>query len=383
MANVVVVVPGWLSPNEDDSVLRPGPSAVAAMARRAKIERLTWAVSAETPEAAWLGIDPERVRLASGPLAVAALGADPPARSVHFQVSLLSLTDGRISPLGSELEPDVRRRVAELGQRLDTRRLTTVWGPGTEHGLVWEDGSIDLACTSPDRLGDRTMAECLPEGDGESMLRRFVDDSVNLLADEEFNRRRMEEGLPPANILWPWGPGFRNPVPNLLLERGRPLRVESRSLRLQGLARLAKATHGRLDSMGSGTATRLDSALASAQSGCDCVLVIDAVEAMRAEGRLEEVDWLTHEIDRRLLRPLWESTADNRSRLSVVALRPGAAAPGAPPTSDCVGLAMTVGAKLRAENVYPFDERSLDERTLNRRPVWQAIEEALVWQAVE
>lgn len=383
MANVVVIVPGWLSSTEDDSVLRPGPSALVEMARLGRIERLTWATSVETPEAAWLGIDPERVRLASGPLAVAALGADPPARSVHFQVSLLSLSDGRISPLRSELEPEVRRRVCELGRKLDTRRLTTVWGSGTEHGLVWEGGSIDLACTSPDQIGDRPMGECLPEGDGESMLRRFIDDSVNLLADEEFNQRRIEEGLPPANILWPWGPGFRNPVPNLLLERGRPLNVESRSLRLQGLARLAKATHGRLDAMGAGTAIKFDAVLASTRSGSDCVVVIDAVEELRAEGKLEEVDWLTHEIDHRLLRPLWEATAASRSRLNVVALRPLATASGTVGAAECAGLLMTVGAKLRAENVYPFDERSLDERALNRRPAWQAIEEALVWQAVE
>lgn len=383
MANVVVVVPGWLGETEDDSFLRGGAPTLSSSARYGRIERLTWSGPVETPEAVWLGIDPREVRLQPGPLVVAALGADPPARSVHFQVSLLSLDDGRLSPVGTDLDRATVRRVREVGRRLDTKRLTTLWGSGTEHGLVWEGGSLDLGCTSPDRIEGRPMRACLPEGDGESMLRRFVDDSVNLLAEEEFNLRRVDEGLPPANVLWPWGPGFRNPVPNLLLERGRPLRVVSASLRMQGLARLAKASHGSVPSLGPGSATRIESIVQACRAGEDCVALIDDFERLRAQGKLDEVERLTHEVDRRLLGPLRDGAVGDRGRLSVVATRPGVSAPEADHKIECAGLMLTVGAKLHVENVYPFDERSLDERALTKRPTWQAIEEALVWQAVE
>ena len=83
------------------------------------------------------------------------------------------------------------------------------------------------------------MKDVLPEGDNEPALRRFIDDSINLLSELEFNAERLDKGLLPVNLLWPWGQGIRTDVPNLALMRGAPATVLSDSLRLEGVARLA------------------------------------------------------------------------------------------------------------------------------------------------
>lgn len=76
------------------------------------------------------------------------------------------------------------------------------------------------------------------------MLRRFIDDSINLLGEQEFNLRRIDEGLAPVNLIWPWGQGFPPVIPNLALQRGTPCHVLSPALGLRGLSKMCGYTHG-------------------------------------------------------------------------------------------------------------------------------------------
>ncbi|CAN5681895.1 hypothetical protein BH11ARM2_BH11ARM2_33830 [soil metagenome] len=183
-------------------------------------------------EAAYLGMRPDQGQLAPGPLMVSALRADPPERSTHFHLALLSVDDnGQVHETEGELEPGVL-------DRLRTRSLVPIPGYGKQHGLVWENVGSLRTVAARETVG-RSLRESLPEGDPERALRRLIDDSTNLLTESEANRRLRDEGKAPANLLWPWGAGIRLPVPNLALERLTPARVSSRSWRLAGLSRLA------------------------------------------------------------------------------------------------------------------------------------------------
>ena len=194
-----------------------------------------------TPEAAWLGLPP--LAVADGPLIVAALGAEPPERTMQFHLSVLGL-DGVLAtpPPPSREEESVLR---PLLRRLDTKRLTAVPGEGLDHGLVL-DGWWDLGTKSPEEALGRPMAESLPEGDLEPLLRRYLDDSVNLLSELAINERRRDEGIVPLNVLWPWGHGAPRRLTNLALLRGEALTVASDSLRMRGMARLAGYRPARL-----------------------------------------------------------------------------------------------------------------------------------------
>jgi 2,3-bisphosphoglycerate-independent phosphoglycerate mutase len=306
-----------------------------------------------SPEAAYLGLDPALTRIASGPLVVAALGAEPPPKSVHFHLSLISFEDDHVAPIPLIVPAADLEIIKNAVGKLDTRTLTIVWGDNLDHGLVWEDGSIDLGTSPPTGQLSPYRAH-LPEGDGEPLLRRFIDDSINLLGELELNQRRIDEGLPPVNCLWPWGQGFRPALADLGLRRGRSAIVESSSLRLQGLCKLVGYRHNPRSSFGAGTSVRLERLLTSSAD----IIVLDQIREFRSKDQLEEAKWLTAEIDRRLFEPWAVATEDEPIEILVLTT-------GAP-----VGLALHYRSNRDLANSIPFDERATQD-SLTRSPLWE------------
>lgn len=314
------------------------------LAERSEVFPLRW----RGTETELLGLAPGSVQLDEGPLTVASMGADPPARSVHFRVTPLGLVDGcprrpRPEPTAEELA-----RIASLAKKLDTPSLRFL-AEGDLMALVWERGSLDLATTPPHELADRPLKAVLPEGDGEPTLRRFIDDGINLLHEEEFNLRRIDEGHDPVDVLWPWGQGFRAELPNLPLARGKTASFASNSVRLEGISRLARYRHHDRATFGRGTALQLEALSTWSLKQETSVIWIREPGAFRREGTDEmrgEYEWLLRELDSRFLRPLAE-----REEPPLLAIL----APGNP------GLGFIFDPEKPAIAKLPFDERALEE----------------------
>jgi 2,3-bisphosphoglycerate-independent phosphoglycerate mutase len=367
MRRIVLVVPEWLGDPGSESLLRGRLPTLERLSERGRLVRLRESSEASsTPEAAWLGMDPLKVQLAQGPLTVAAFGADPPFRSVHFHLSLMSLDEQeQAHPIPFDIPDHQLRAVLEQAERLNTRSLTLVRGEQADHGLVWEEGSLDLGVATPLDVAGKPLTGHLPEGDGERILRRYIDDSVNLLGELVFNEERVDQGLPPLNLLWPWGPGFREVVPNLSLLRGEPAWVESSSLRLQGLARLASYRHGDRASFGRGLSTRLERILDAVERHSLTFAVIGAISRFRQQNQLEEAEFFSREIDQRLLNPLMERSELEPLSLAVVA-----------PRASGDGLALIFDSRRPEESVVPFDERALEDRRIPSLETWKVVEQA-------
>ncbi|ARU41059.1 hypothetical protein CCB80_07855 [Armatimonadetes bacterium Uphvl-Ar1] len=116
-------------------------------------------------------------------------------------------------------------------------------GEGLIHGLVWEDGSLDLGCFEPEKIVGDAWNSRLPEGDGELALRMLIEDSLNLFDGLEINRRRADDGLPKLNLLWPHSFGFEPDLPNLALRRGNVAHFWSGDIALEGMANLVGYRH--------------------------------------------------------------------------------------------------------------------------------------------
>ena len=321
MRRTVLILPSLLSMPNGDSYLRQNLPSLAALTEMGEISRVSEIPASETPEAFVLGMGTRIVELQQGPLTVSALGFDPPERSTHFHLSLMSLIDGvasipSVKPLPADL--DILMTAAK---RLDTKLLTVLRGEQLDHALVWE-ALGDIGTTSAIQVHGKAIKGHRPEGDGETTLRRFVDDSINLLSELELHERRIDEGLPPFNLLWPWGQGVRTTVPNLALRRGEPAVVESSSMRLAGLTRLAGYKHGDREKLGTGLATKLRSLADRMLSKTVSIAYLDVADGLRQGNKAEEIDWFIRELDRELIKPILSDHLKTPSRFTLISPGP-------------------------------------------------------------
>lgn len=338
MSRAVLALPGLLDVPEGEPFL-PRNATLESLAAHGRVQR----TAAPRSLGEWLGLEPEEADLAFGPLVVAALGADPPERSTSFALEVLGLE-------GDDLQPPPSLTRAEHGEivaaarKLDTRRLTLVANDASPHGLVWEDWGEFEALSPSDAVG-KPFAESMPKGDGERDLRRYIEDSANLLAELELNRRRQGEGLPVAGVLWPFAPGMRRLVPNLALRYG-PIPVTGGDIGLRGLARLAGLRHTPAPS-GRGLDLPWSDLRAAAGSG---ILVIPEFARLREQERFEEGRWLADRLVTQFLVPILEELAtDERRSLTVVASGPAG------------GLTLELRGRPNLESGPPFDERAFED----------------------
>ncbi|MGV3616395.1 MAG: hypothetical protein ACO1SV_13780 [Fimbriimonas sp.] len=367
MRRVVLIVPELLGDPERESPLRQTLPAFRTLAELGEIRRLAPLPRLETPESLYLGAYRGEIALRPGPLIVSALGADPPERSIHFHLSLLSFDDGLAKDPGALPVPEDMEAILAAAKRLDTRSLTVLRGEARDHGLVLE-GKGDLGTFPAAEVLQKPIRSHLPEGDHENALRRFIDDSINLLSELEVNQRRLDQGIPPINLLWPWGEGIRTSVPNLALRRGERATVESASFRLAGLARLTGDVHEERSRFGRGLQVRLRPLADRLLKRNLSIVVIDTPAELRVlgEAREEELHWFVRELDRELLQPLLDATLEDPMQLSL--LTPGA-------KTD--GLGLLAELPHRRGGRFPFDERTLEEPQAPRVDFDQAVREAL------
>ena len=362
MRRIVIVVPDLAG---EPSVLRQKLPTLTQVSEMGRVFKLSPVPTVETPEALYLGMRPDEGQLRQGPLTIAALGADPPPRSTHFHLSLVSFIDG-IARSVRAITPEEQRTVLDLAKKLNTKLLTIVEGEGVDHGLVWESIG-DIRTTSAAEVDGKSIRERLPEGDAEIALRRFIDDSINLLSETEINEKRADEELPPLNLLWPWGEGVRLPLPNLALRRGDPALVLSASVRLAGLSRLVGYRHGDRRRFGSGTNVRLRQIADLCLSENVSIAVIDSIAGSRRRCQLDEAEWLGKELDTNLLDPLLRRALLEPTSLTLLA-----------PSETGFGLGLAVETPAsQMPNIYPFDERSIDEKSLGTETVWESVARGL------
>lgn len=152
-----------------------------------------------------------------------ALGADVPLglRDVAFTVAFLSTDGERITETEVELSLDETRAIMELLQeRLGGNRWRFVPLKAQRHVLLWHEGFSRLHCEPPDDLKGEPIDAHLPSGDNEAVVRQLIYDALELLDKHEINRKRVDEGKPPANLIWLYEPGMMPKLPSLRLVAG-------------------------------------------------------------------------------------------------------------------------------------------------------------------
>ena len=317
---------------------------------------------------ALLGYDPTRYYTGRGPIEAAAMEIPLDPKDVAFRCSLVS-TDGEtlLDYSSGHITTEEARPIIELAnQKLCNRSQRLFQGVSYRHILRWTDGPTEVQTQPPHESMGKKLADIYPQGEGDSKIRAFAEDSLNLLYDLPFNKQRREEGKMPANMLWPWSPGRTPELPSFFKKRGMTGAVISAVDVVRGLGKLTgleivnvPGATGYFDTNYAGKAQ----AAVDATERHDFVWIhIEAPDEAGHAGSIDEKIRAIENIDKKVIGPLLEQMRKRDDfRLLIapdhktpVALRGHSIGP-------VPFLLYDSRRALRSGGALPYDERALHE----------------------
>ncbi len=168
-----------------------------------------------------LGYDPRTYYSGRAPLEAASIGVALDERDVAFRCNLVTLRFNR-ERTGAVMEDyssghiptdEARVLISEIDRTLGTDAIRFFPGVSYRHLMVWKDGSVGIECVPPHDILGKDVADYLPVGQGDDVVRDIMKRSVDVLEDHEVNRNRVRDGKNPANSVWLWGQGQRPKMP--------------------------------------------------------------------------------------------------------------------------------------------------------------------------
>ena len=169
-----------------------------------------------------LGFDPRRYHTGRAPLEAVEMGVPLNPRDVAFRANLVTVQNDTLVDYSAGEIPtgQATELIRFLDQKLSTPHLQLYPGIGYRHLLVWRDGPLEVLTQPPHDIMGQSVQANLPQGDGEFTLRRLMYDSRELLEDHPVNRRRVDQGQRPANMIWLWGQGRAPRLPSFAAKYG-------------------------------------------------------------------------------------------------------------------------------------------------------------------
>ncbi len=161
-----------------------------------------------------LGYDPRVYYTGRGPLEAASLGVTAGPGEIIFRCNLITARDGILEDYsaGHITTEEARELMRAVEAALGRAGLHFYPGMSYRHLMVIEGDYGQAACRPPHDVVGQPLREVMPVGPGSEELVRLIEASEGVLAGHPVNRKRVSEGKPAANRVWPWGQG---PMPSM------------------------------------------------------------------------------------------------------------------------------------------------------------------------
>jgi 2,3-bisphosphoglycerate-independent phosphoglycerate mutase len=175
-----------------------------------------------------LGYDPAVYYSGRAPLEAASIGVNLKDNDVAFRCNLVTLQYNREKTSaimedyssGHISTGEAQELIMEIDRSLGSGSMKFYPGVSYRHLMVWADGSADLECVPPHDILGKDIVDYLPVGDRDTVLRKIMLDSVDILDNHQINRDRIRAGKNPANSVWFWGQGRRPSMPTFVEKYG-------------------------------------------------------------------------------------------------------------------------------------------------------------------
>jgi len=272
-----------------------------------------------------MGYDPARYYTGRAPLEAAAQGIELSARDVAWRCNLITSDGERLIDYsaGEITSEEAAALITVINDKLGSVQRRFYPGVSYRHLLIWQNGSVDVGARPPHDIMGQLITPNLPLGDNEDVLQQLMWDSYAILSKQEINRRRIDAGKNPANMIWLWGQGYAPRLPSFSVTHGISGTVISAVDLLRGIAKLAglrapvvPGATGRLDTNWSGKAAAARAALEET----DFLFVhLEAPDECGHQGDLEGKIRAIELTDREIIGPLWEAAQQyNSARIMIL-----------------------------------------------------------------
>lgn len=167
-----------------------------------------------------LGYDPMVYYTGRSPLEAASIGVELSPSDVTLRCNLVTLKDENGQTImedysaGHISTEESTQIINDLKIELEEEGLVFHPGISYRHLLVWSEGNYDIKTTPPHDISSKPINAYVPSGDGTSKLNELVSRSREFLKDHPVNKKRIADGLNPANSIWLWGQGTKPKIPS-------------------------------------------------------------------------------------------------------------------------------------------------------------------------
>ncbi|MCU4175381.1 cofactor-independent phosphoglycerate mutase [Carboxylicivirga sp. N1Y90] len=278
-----------------------------------------------------MGYDAAKYYQGRGVLEASALGVDLEEGDLAFRCNLVSEEDGVLlnHSAGHISTEEADELIVSLNEQLGDDVVKFYTGVSYRHVMVIKGGQNGLSCTPPHDVPGERIDTILPKPGVDhptaALLRQLMHRSNDLLNDHSVNVKRKQQGLPVANMIWPWSPGYKPQMPTLKEMYGINNGVVISAVDLiHGLGNF-----GGLQSVFVEGATGLyttnykgkaDAAIEALSDNDYVFLHIEAPDEAGHEGDVELKIRTLEDIDEKVVKPCLEFLEKNKDELSIAFL---------------------------------------------------------------
>ncbi len=288
----------------------------------------------EVANSSIMGYDQNEVYEGRGPLEAASIGYEMEPTDLALRCNIINVQDGKIiTHNGGNLETeDARVLIDYLNETLGKKypMVKFITGIQYRHLLIIKNGNKHIDCAPPHDHPNEEWKSLMvkpifpgvmEEGhmaatDTANLLNQLIVESQALLEAHPFNVARKERGERMANLIWPWGGGYR---PHMLtLSQMYPSIKKGSVISAVDLIRgighyaglrniIVEGATGLADTNYEGKA---QAAIDALKSGDDFVYVhVEASDEAGHDGDLDLKLKTIENLDRRLIKPIYDEVS--------------------------------------------------------------------------
>lgn len=307
--------------------------AIDRLCRRAQLFRVAtvpqgFHPGSDVANMSLLGFDPTRYYTGRAPLEAASMAIELAEDETAFRCNLVTLsqTDEQSTMVdfsaGHISSAEAAELIGTIQRECGSEQFTFYSGISYRHLLVARDPLPEMKTVPPHDYIGKDVTESLQTYLGTPGWGKLVDDARQILADHPVNRKRIEQGKLPATSIWPWGSGKMPVMPSLNSRFGITGTMISAVDLLNGLglcvgldvARVEGAT-GYIDTNYEGKA---EAALEALKSQDFVFVHLEAPDEAGHQGRLDHKIMAIEDFDKRIVKPITETLAQNGEPFRVV-----------------------------------------------------------------